>query len=116
MENIDLDALRVVEINGRTYLGIVTQTMRDESGQDDSVIISDHVAGSISNTTLKTYVKDHNLGKLNETTFNGPGINFSSRLLDDDETKQFKVYIEAMKQIKADAMAMLENQYFDGAF
>jgi len=102
--------MKVVTVNGITYLGVLEES---ETGVKltDAMEIG---GGGISQGVISEYYKQGNVGELKTVDFGGNGISYSVSDLTDDAVMLCKIADLAITQAKKVAVLRLENREFDG--
>lgn len=96
--------LKVVQTDGKGYLGYPKGN-----------VIRRAMPTSFDQPKMKEYVELDNLDDLQDITI-GSGKTVIVRSLNVDEELQLVTYIKQMENVKRNALARVENQFFDRSF
>jgi hypothetical protein len=103
----DLNDVQIIETNGKTYLGIMTEY--DNAGTD---ISHGMVIKELSKSTFAEWLKKENLNELENLKIRG-FIACSSRELTEDEKTDFEMCFNIMERARRTALAHVENNIYD---
>ena len=100
--------MKIVNVNGTTYLATLKETENGISLEDAMVIGS----ASPSQGDIMAYYKAVNLGSLQPVAFAGSGISYSVTPIGDDVVMFCKIADLAIEQAKKVALKNVENAEF----
>jgi hypothetical protein len=100
--------MKVVTVNGTTYLATLEETEAGIVLQDAMVI----PASGPGQNEVMAYYKAINLGSLNPVSFGGSGISYSVQPIGDDVVMFCKIADLAIEQAKKVALKNVENAEF----
>ncbi len=101
--------MKVVTVNGKTYLAVM-------EGDGNGIVLTEAMeigSQGVSQTVVTAYYKQGNVGQLKTVNFGGSGISYSVSELNDDAVMFCKIADLAIAQAKKVAVLNLENREFD---